>query len=112
MESIKNLLLYLWQLPQNLAGGLLVLVTKAKLFGLYTDEQLIGYYISRRLGRNWTGVSLGKYIVFSSPAFATLTNIKHEYGHQLQSLHFGWLYLFLVGLPSFIANLIHRKNKV
>ena len=39
--------------------------------------------------------------------------IRHEQGHQKQSLYLGWLYLIIIGIPSFCGNifdrLFHRK---
>ena len=92
---MKNILLYLWQLPQNLLGLAVILFTEAKKKGdiYYTD------------GRRF-GVSLGNYIIFSG--FFNSTDEKHEMGHQKQSLYLGWLYLLVIGLPSAIGNIISR----
>ena len=92
---MKNILLYLWQLPQNLLGLLVILFTGAekKEDIYYTD----GY---------WFDVSLGNYIIFGG--FFNSTDEKHETGHQKQSLYLGWLYLLVIGLPSVIGNLLNR----
>ena len=34
--------------------------------------------------------------------------IKHEYGHQKQSLYLGWFYLLIIGIPSFLGNIWDR----
>lgn len=89
---------YIWQLPQNILGLIIVLITRAK------HESDLGFYCTYRFG--WFGVSLGNYIIFGgSPS---KISINHEKGHQKQSLYLGWLYLILIGLPSFIGNIFDR----
>ena len=92
---MKNILLYLWQLPQNLLGLAVILFTGAEKRGdiYYTDK-------------HWFGVSLGNYIIFGG--FFNSTDKKHEQGHQKQSLYLGWLYLPVIGLPSVMGNLLNR----
>ena len=92
---MKSILLYLWQLPQNLLGLAVIAFTKAKKKG--------NVYVAS--GRRF-GVSLGKYIIFRG--FFNATDEKHEQGHQKQSLYLGWLYLLLIGLPSATGNLLNR----
>jgi hypothetical protein len=100
---MKNILLYIWQLPQNILGLLVVLITRAK------HEPDLGFYCTYKFG--WFGVSLGNYIIFGgSPS---KRSINHEKGHQKQSRYLGWLYLILIGIPSFFGNiwdrLVHKK---
>lgn len=97
---MKNTLLYLWQLPQNLLGLLVILFTKA--------EKTNAFYY--RTGRYRFGVSLGKYIIFGavSDRYVKWQSVKHEQGHQKQSLYLGWLYLLVIGLPSAIGNIYDR----
>jgi hypothetical protein len=92
---MKNILLYLWQLPQNLLGLLVIAFTKAEKKG-----NLYHTYEHR------FGVSLGKYIIFGG-CFSYI-DIEHEQGHQKQSLYLGWLYLLVIGLPSATGNLLNR----
>ena len=92
---MKNILLYLWQLPQNLLGLAVIAFTRAeKKGGIYHAD-----------GRRF-GVSLGNYIIFRG--FFNATDEKHETGHQKQSLYIGWLYLLVIGLPSVVGNLLNR----
>lgn len=65
-----------------------------------------GYYQVTRYNLAF-GVSLGNYIVFGSTGLST-TSLKHEQGHQRQSLYLGPLYLLLIGLPSLLGNLYDR----
>lgn len=86
---------YLYQLPQNLLGLLVIFFSKAK-------EKNGIYYTTYRFG-----VSLGKYIIVYK--YCNDTSIQHEKGHQVQSKRLGWLYLIVIGLPSAIRNLYDRK---
>lgn len=84
---MKKLLRYIWQLPQNLAGLIVALLTGARL-----DSN--GHYY-------WqlhSGLSLGHYVFINREA--SIEIIKHEEGHQIQSIVLGWLYLPVIGIPS------------
>lgn len=114
---MKNLLLYLWQLPQNLAGLIVLLVNHnnwtchATFTPSENGKMLITpeYFMVDHLAD--AGVSLGKYIIFDSCCIVRPIDYEHEKGHQKQSLYLGWLYLIVIGIPSGIHNLISRKNK-
>lgn len=95
---MKEVLLYLWQLPQNLVGLLVILFSNA-------EKDWDDYWIT-----NYRfGVSLGRYIIVNKNC--TMDTIKHERGHQKQSLYLGPLYLIIIGLPSAIGNILHRFIK-
>jgi len=91
---MKNFILYLWQLPQNILGLLVIGFTQA-------EKTNLNYWYSDKFR---FGVSLGKYIIFGQMR-VEVKDIDHEKGHQRQSLYLGWLYLLLIGLPSFLFNL-------
>lgn len=90
---VKDIILYLWQLPQNILGLLFLLFIRGEkkhnLYGVtfYTAPQFNG------------GISLGQYIIMGGKNENT---VRHEYGHCIQSKMLGPLYLILVGLPSVI----------
>lgn len=90
---MKKLLLYLWQLPQNILGLILLLFIRGEVRHMLGN---ITFYYSKGFSG---GISLGNYIIVGSKWEKT---IKHEYGHCLQSRMLGWLYLILVGLPSIL----------
>lgn len=98
----------IWTLPQTLLGYIVVKLTKAHMNGRKIDNEIIEYYVSSRLNDSWSGVSLGQFIIFSKDCYADETSIRHEYGHQIQSLHLGWLYLLIIGIPSFLGNVWDR----
>lgn len=98
VRTILRVLLFLWELPQNLLGLLLLAVLQV--------SGKTGRLLSGR-NRVWIpapiSVSLGLFIFWTPPAEpAAADRIKeHEYGHSLQSRLLGPLYLIIVGLPSF-----------
>lgn len=95
MNKLINVLLYIHQLPQNLIG-LLILGINFKNKKYYKR----GYYVCKYMK---AGVCLGKYIIFAGVPGGY--DVAHEEGHQKQSLYLGWLYLFVVGLPSILRNI-------
>lgn len=97
MEIVK----YLWQLPQNLLGLLIIKLLSASA----GQNCFIAYHYPR-----YFAVSLGTYIIFGKHYGGHLTH-KHETGHQKQSLYLGWLYLIIIGIPSAVGNLLHRVWK-
>lgn len=101
---MKKIILYLWQLPQNLIGFLIIKIMKAKIKKFYG----IKYFECRLF---YSGVSLGDYIIFDNRILISYFDIKHEEGHQKQSLLLGPLYLLIIGIPSLIGNIIHRFIK-
>ena len=86
---IGDIILYIWQLPQNLLGLLIRYIVRAELLysGLYAWKLR-------------SGLSLGSYI-FVNEHCADST-ILHELGHRKQSRILGPLYLLVIGIPSFL----------
>lgn len=104
---MKNILLWIWQLPQNLAGLAVLLFNKA-VHGCQIAQSSDGikYYYVKHV--NNCGVSLGNYIFLDSDRSISEKSVHHEYGHQKQSLKYGWLYLLIIGLPSAAGNIWTR----
>lgn len=96
---MKKIILFLWQLPQNILGLLVILFTSSKNVGSC-------YVIRNPDNTKWFGVSLGDYIIFGN--YPSNTSLKHEQGHRKQSVYLGWLYLLVIGLPSFLGNIFDR----
>lgn len=101
---MKNLLTWIWCFPQMFVGWIVKKVTKA--------EKADGYY---KWNNPLGSVSLGTYIFLCEGHWNNKTVLMHEQGHTKQSYILGWLYLPLVGLPSFIwancfKNYRQRKN--
>lgn len=105
--KIKNFIIATWELPQNILGAVVKKVCKAKPITTYKGATVYSWNICG-------GMSLGKYIFVPftaellTPAGFFINKkyaeqlIRHEYGHTIQSKILGWLYLFVIGLPSLI----------
>ena len=102
---MKNLLTWIWCFPQMLLGWIVKKVTKA--------EKADGYY---KWNNPLGSVSLGIYIFLCEGHWGNKTVLKHEQGHMKQSYILGWLYLFVIGLPSLVwcncFNWYRRKYNV
>ena len=98
IRGIVNVLAYIWQLPQNLLGLFLVLLFDAEPEICFGRKVYLVYDYSDDL---CLGMSLGNYILYES-GDETEEDIKHEHGHQIQSLILGPLYLLVIGLPSLL----------
>lgn len=93
MKIFLQVLLYIWQLPQNLVGLIIRLFCKGE--QKRTVAGITIYYLKSFPG----GISLGNTIIVGSLYDLT---VKHEHGHQIQSRYLGPLYLFVIGIPSII----------
>lgn len=102
---MKNILIYLWQLPQNLLGVLLLVLfrTLDDECSEFTNNGALICFSDKMRG----GVSLGRY-VFLKPTVER--DIHHELGHCRQSRMLGWLYLPIVGIPSIIHAAFYKYN--
>lgn len=98
IKILKEIGLYIWQLPQNLLGLILSL-----LYPGYTIHN-INEITVRINPKFYGGISLGKYIFLSRE---NKIDIKHEIGHTKQSKLLGPLYLVIIGIPSIIHALVH-----
>ena len=95
--DFKEMILFVWQLPQNLLGLILLLIIDCeKKEGAYLFKS--DYLSSFSLGRT----------IFINSSQDTETTRKHEKGHSIQSKYLGVFYLILIGLPSVIGNMIDR----
>ena len=105
MNSIKNWLLYIWQLPQNLIGLLLIAIYEPQRVHILDNGVQI-HYSHKMLG----GISLGKYCIVNTGHYRQSMEeslkrdtVRHEaIGHTAQSRMLGWLYLIVIGLPSIV----------
>lgn len=100
------MLLWLWQLPQNIIG--FFLTRKKELIGSVGEGICFNVYYKKNF---WgSGVCLGDYIILDYKYLgkSDRTAQKHEYGHHLQSVKLGWMYLIIIGLPSIVFNIYDR----
>lgn len=111
MKTIIAILAYMWQLPQNIFGLVSLPLFKCiRKYNYYNNAQLFRFYAT-----SWSfGVSLGMYVIMNSRLYgcdfyaSSSSAVRHEHGHQKQSLYFGPLYLLIIGLPSAIGNLYDK----
>ena len=100
---MKEIFLYLWQLPQNLLGLILLAIYRPeKMLKQYNGVYV---YFSSKFP---SGISLGKYSILNDIYYRGSSKLntyiaKHEsIGHAKQSMILGPLYLIVIGLPSII----------
>ena len=91
MKILKSILLYIWQLPQNLLGLLFLLVLAGET--RHRLGNIMFYFLKSFPG----GITLGEYIIVGT---RQQLSVRHEFGHVLQSRILGPLYLPIIGLFS------------
>ena len=101
MSSFKEILLWVWQVLQNILGLILLLFYKHE--KLYLSINGRRFYSTQEMP---SGISLGNYIILGK--MDSGIDMKHEYGHSIQSRYLGPLYLLIIGLPSACGNLWDR----
>lgn len=104
LNKMKKILLYLWQLPQNLCGLIYKEFIKEDIICQVQEGSGFKIYLTRS---NRGGVALGEY-VFVWQRYTDLSRvIQHETGHVRQSRILGPLYLLVIGIPSVVHLLLH-----
>ena len=111
MKKMLNVLLWFWQLPQHIIALIVILLYRAKA----TEQQVTPQKLYLVKSKVLSGGSFGNYVILEESYMKSsrLFNVtlKHEYGHSIQSLYFGPLYLLIIGIPSLINNLRARYDK-
>jgi hypothetical protein len=113
MKKIWEVLLYCWQLPQNLLGLLLLAI-----YGRVTPIDFRGDGWRHRLPSSMIyfiegfhgGISLGRYVLMSGYYATAYDVLAHERGHSIQSMILGPLYLPVIGLPSLLWATWYRRT--
>lgn len=97
MKYIRNLILFIWQLPQHIVAfiyfGYLVMMCK----DLGVDSRYKQATVIPCIMRG--AITLGCY-VFVGLNSEYRETVKHELGHTIQSKILGPLYLIVIGIPS------------
>ena len=97
MKYIRNLILFIWQLPQHIVAiiyfGYLVMMCK----DLGIDSRYKQAIVIPCIMRG--AVTLGNYVFVGLNSEYRKT-VKHELGHTIQSKILGPLYLIVIGIPS------------
>lgn len=102
MNTLKEILLYIWQLPQNLIGLVYMLLCFDRV--KVTEQNGAVYYATKHVNG---GLTLGRYVFIEEGNMTREPVYDHEAGHVEQSKVWGWLWLFVFGIPSLIHNLCY-----
>lgn len=84
---MKKILLWVWQLPQHLIALFMCAVLKVK----PSVERAMF------IKDDFPSFSLGEYLFVGELDGKVF---RHEFGHTRQSRYLGWLWLFVIGVPS------------
>lgn len=112
-ETLKQMLLYAWQFPQNVCGVIAMNIYRpAKVYAL--DNGVEVYYSKRLDG----GISFGRYVIVASYYWRQTVEdslkrdtVRHNaIGHTKQSRILGWFYLPVM-LVSLCITKFNKKNK-
>ena len=97
IKYIRNLILFIWQLPQHIVAliyfGYLVMMCK----DLGVDSRYKQAIVIPCIMRG--AITLGNYVFVGLNSEYRKT-VKHELGHTIQSKILGPLYLIVIGIPS------------
>lgn len=104
-KAVFYIINFLWALPQNLLGLIVFLWTKMRRYPTYIQSN--GIILTN--WQSYAGLSLG--IFNFTHRHANDNTLKHEYGHTLQSVACGPLWLVVFGLPSLIWAGVHKFSK-
>lgn len=100
LSPILWILVFVWTLPQTLLGMYLVKGFHAE---KYIQKGFTHFMTSPRMRG---GISLGMIVLIQcineAGSYVRLDIMRHEYGHVIQSLILGPLYLIVIGLPSLL----------
>jgi len=100
---MKNLLMFIWQLPQNIIGFCISIFIKER---MHISENSSGYIV--KVVKWNIELTLGRYIIIGKDRGDQYSiAIKHNiYGHGKQSKIYGPLYLIIVGIPALVLYLL------
>lgn len=105
LHILVHIFLYIWQLPQNLAGLIYKVIFKGEKRIL--KQRSTAFYVAPTMNG---GVSLGNYIFLSEKSGLREPVYDHEFGHCIQSRILGPLYLPIVGLCSGLHCMLHKRT--
>ena len=99
-EWIAYILLFIWQIPQNIIGFVMWLYFK--ICGdveVIVDNKYSKVYKSKHM---LGGISLGCFAFVSDILAESEVSVMHEEGHMVDSKILGIGYLLIIGLPSLL----------
>ena len=98
LRVVYYILQWTWGLPQNLAGLAVRIFARGKPAGFYKGAAVKDW------NREDGSMALGMFI-FMCPGYGEREReyvLAHEYGHTIQSIILGPLFLPVIGLPSIL----------
>ncbi len=104
---MKLLVTFIWQLPQNLVGLLLIWWygrKRVQRSGGGLKETVMIWTVKGMPG----AISLGNIVLMSPACRDNMQTVCHELGHCKQSVILGPLYLIVIGLPSLLWAVTHH----
>lgn len=103
MSTIVNIIMYLWQLPQNIIGAILFCIYSTFSDVIVVDEGTsVSVYTSIKGGLSLGAFNFLQKGYYRNPSKYVEKTILHTKGHGKQSRILGPLYLLVIGLPSVI----------
>lgn len=107
LELLFSIVLFIWQLPQNLVG-LCMMPFMGKMERIDYRNHCLGLKCKNMRG----GISLGSFAFLSRAKANHPEIIAHEMdGHTIDSKIFGPLYLLIIGLPSLFWAQFRNEKK-
>lgn len=90
------ILSFTWGIPMTLIGCIVALILRAMGY----KPKRYGYCWHFEVGERWGGVNLG--IVFITSKNPSTHTKNHEHGHALQNCYWGFLFPFVIAIPSLV----------
>lgn len=107
MKILLQILLFIWQLPQNIVGLIMYPFIAHK--SILCKRNYSTCYISKNMQG---GISLGQFVYVSTYTGSKQYHVSHEIdGHTKQSKILGPFYLLIIGLPSILWATFRNKKK-
>lgn len=105
---IFYLIQFTWGIIQN-AFGLIMLIKYRNCKKEFYHGSIIIYH-----NEDWGGISLGAFIIMNGNKNEEwIRSVRvHEYGHSIQSIILGPLYLLAIGIPSILWCNMTRYRKL
>lgn len=106
--KLINILLFIWQLPQNLCGIIYKYISRDNRISIIENNDSRSVSAKVYLQKSSGGVTLGQYVFINQDYTDKDIIIKHECGHVKQSKILGPLYLIIIGIPSILHAMLNN----
>lgn len=104
-NKLYNVLTFTWGIFPNVIAAVFIVPIFTLVFKIKKDPVRFETRYGRWVfigGDRWGGLSMGNFIFMAKSAASGAHTIRHEIGHSLQNILWGPLWLFVVGIPSFL----------